>query len=107
MAPAEPPQPQHQGAEEHPEAPEDWSEWQEEEVAEVNVSDLQNILQDELNGLAGDLEANGDGVQEYLGPTVAADLERACAQVSDASEVLQTIRGVSLPEGTRQGQGQV
>ena len=95
MAPAEPPQPQHLGAEEQPEAPEDWSEWQEdEEAAEVNVSDLQNILQDELNGLAGDLEASGDGVEEYLDPTVAADLERACAQVSDASEALQTIRDI-------------
>ena len=70
VAPAEPPQPQHQGAEEHPEAPEDWSEWpEEEEAAEVNISDFQNVRQDELNGLAGDLEASGDGVAEYvLGP---------------------------------------
>jgi len=107
VAPAEPPQPQHQGAEEHPEVSEDWSEWQEEEeAAEVNVSDLQNILQDELNGLAGDLEASGDGVEEYLDPTVAADLERACAQVSDASEALQTIRDVRAGLKGR-GQGQV
>ena len=33
-------------------------------------------------------------MEEYLDPTVAADLERACAQVSDASEALQTIRDV-------------
>ena len=94
-SPAEPPQPQRQGAEESPEAPEDWSEWQEEEeAAEVNISDLQNTLQDELNGLAGDIGASGDGVEEHLDPTIAADLERACAQVSDASEALQTIRDV-------------
>ena len=107
VAPAEPPQPQHQGAEEHPEAHEDWSEWQEEEeAAEVNVSNLQNILQDELNGLAGDLEASGDGVEEYLDPTVATDLERACAQVSDASEALQTIRDVRAGlKGRGKGKG--
>ena len=60
----------------------------------MNISDLQNILQDELNGFAGDLEASGEGVEEYLDPTSAADLERACAQVSDASEALQTIRDI-------------
>ena len=61
-APAEPPQLQHQGAEEHSEAPGDSPEWpEEEEAAEVNTSDLQNILQDELDGLAGDLEASGEG----------------------------------------------
>ena len=105
MAPAEPPQPQHQGAEKHPEAPED--EWQEEEeAAEVNVSDLRNILQDELNGFASDLGASGDGVEEYLDPTVAADLERACAQVSDASEALQMIRDVRAGlKGRGKGKG--
>ena len=72
----------------------------------MNVPDLQNIQQDELNGFAGDLEASGDGVEEYLDPTVAADLERACAQVSDASEALQTIRDVRAGlKGRGKGKG--
>ena len=50
-------------------------------------------------------------MEEYLDPTVAVDLERACAQVSDASEALQTIHDVRAglmgrSKGKGKGQGE-